>query len=102
MSIETSAAGVLFIVVMMGLVTLATRWGGVFVMSFIPISYRVKQFIHAMSGSVLVAIIAPMAVEGDHGARLALVCTAIVMLTTRKTLLAITAGVITAALFRQF
>lgn len=34
-------------------------FGGVFVMSFVPINYRVQQFISAMSGSVLVALLAP-------------------------------------------
>ncbi len=102
MNIETSSIGVLVIVLTMALVTLATRWGGVYVMSFVPISFRVKQFTHAMSGSVLVAIIAPMTVEGDHGARLALVCTGVVMLLIRRPLLAIASGILAAGLSRAF
>lgn len=101
MSIETAGMGSLAVVLSMALVTLATRWGGVFVMSFVPISYRVKQFINAMSGSVLVALITPMAVAGDNGARLALLTSAIMMLTIKKPLPAIAAGVLAAALFRQ-
>ncbi|GAA0681925.1 AzlD domain-containing protein [Marinobacterium maritimum] len=101
MSIETAGMGPMVIILAMALVTLATRWGGVYVMSFVPISYRVKQFINAMSGSVLVALITPMAVAGDNGARLALLATAIMMLLTRKPLPAIAAGVLAAALFRQ-
>ena len=50
----------LTVVLVMALVTLATRWGGVFVMAFVPISDRARQFITAMSGSVLVAIVAPI------------------------------------------
>ena len=102
MSIETNNVGVLIIVLAMALVTLATRWGGVYVMSFVPISSRVKQFIHAMSGSVLVAIIAPMAVEGDHGARLALLSTTIVMLLIKRPLPAIAAGILAAGVSRAF
>ncbi|MBS99505.1 MAG: AzlD domain-containing protein [Oceanospirillaceae bacterium] len=101
MSIETSGLGALIIVLAMALVTLATRWGGIYVMSFVPISYRVKQFIQAMSGSVLVAIIVPMAVNGDSGARLALLATAVTMLLLKKPLPAITAGIAVAALVRQ-
>ena len=86
----------------MAVVTLATRWGGVFVMSFVPINYRVQQFITAMSGSVLVAVLAPMAVKGDNGARWALLITAIVMLIVKKPLPAIAAGILAAALARQF
>ncbi|MEE4677586.1 AzlD domain-containing protein [Pseudomonas alliivorans] len=101
MSIEISGFGTLYIILIMAIVTLATRWGGVFVMSFVPINYRVQQFISAMSGSVLVAVLTPMAITGDNGARLALLTTAIVMLTLRKSLPAIAAGILMAALFRR-
>lgn len=100
MSIEISGFGTLYIILIMAIVTLATRWSGVFVMSFVPINYRVQQFISAMSGSVLVAVLTPMAITGDNGARLALLTTAIVMLTLRKSLPAIAAGILMAALFR--
>jgi len=102
MNIETAGLGTLALILAMAAVTLATRWGGVFVMSFIPVGYRVKQFINAMSGSVLVALLAPMAVDGDNGARLALLTTAVVMLLFKKPLPAIAAGILAAALFRQF
>ncbi|MEH6629097.1 MAG: AzlD domain-containing protein [Motiliproteus sp.] len=101
MSIETTGLGALIIVLIMAAVTLATRWGGVFVMSFVPINYRVQQFISAMSGSVLVALLTPLAINGDNGARLALLTTAITMLLLKKPLPAIAAGIIAAALFRQ-
>ncbi|MDH1263329.1 MULTISPECIES: AzlD family protein [unclassified Pseudomonas] len=100
MSIESAGAGALVLVLIMALVTLATRWGGVYIMSFVPIGYRVKQFIGAMSGSVLVALLAPMAWEGDNAARLALLTTAVTMLLVKKPLPAIAAGVLAAALFR--
>lgn len=102
MNIETAGFGALLIVLIMAIVTLATRLGGVFVMSFVPISYRVQQFINAMSGSVLVALLAPLALDGDNGARLALLATAITMLLVKKPLPAIAAGILTAALVRQF
>lgn len=101
MSIETTAMGTVLIILVMAVVTLATRWGGMFVMQFIPISRRVRNFISAMSGSVLVAVIAPSALNGDIGARLALLTTAILMLTIRKPLPAIAAGIVVAAISRQ-
>lgn len=101
MNIETTGSGTLIIVFVMAGVTLATRWGGVFIMSFVPINRRVQLFISAMSGSVLVALLAPLAVAGDNGARLALLTTAIVMLLINKPLPAIAAGIVAAALFRQ-
>ncbi len=101
MSIETAGWGTLVLVLAMMIVTLATRWGGVFVMSLVPVGHRVKRFIDGMSGSVLVALLAPMAVAGDNGARAALLVTAVFMLLTRKPLLAITGGILAAALVRQ-
>ncbi|OAI86317.1 AzlD family protein [Pseudomonas putida] len=101
MTIETTGHGPLILVLIMAVVTLATRWGGVFVMSFVPINYRVQQFIGAMSGSVLVAVLTPLAVNGDNGARLALASTAVVMLLVKKPLPAIAAGIAAAAVFRN-
>ena len=54
-----------------------------------------------MSCSVLVAILAPMAVQGDNAARLALVATAVTMLLLKKPLPAIAVGILTAAILRQ-
>ncbi|HDZ54959.1 MAG TPA: AzlD domain-containing protein [Pseudomonas xinjiangensis] len=102
MSIGTAGFGSLIIILIMAAVTLITRWGGVFVMSFVPISVRVQQFINAMSGSVLVALLAPLALEGDNGARLALATTAFTMLLLKRPLPAIAAGIVAAAIFRQF
>lgn len=101
MSIDTTGPGLALIILAMALVTLATRWGGVFIMSFIPLGYRVRLFIQAMSGSVLVAIITPMAFEGDLAARMALAVTALVVLLLKNQLLAIAAGMLTAAMLRQ-
>ncbi len=99
---ETAGLGAMFVIGAIFLVTLATRLGGVFIMSFIPISYRVKQFIQAMSGSVLVAILTPLAFTGDIGAKLALLSTAVVMLILKQPLPAITLGIAVAALYRHF
>ncbi len=101
MNLETAGLSAFIIVLIMTAVTLATRWGGVLVMSLVPLSYRVQQFISAMSGSVLVALLTPLAINGDNGARLALLTTAITMLLLKKPLPAIAAGIIAAALFRQ-
>ncbi len=101
MNVETAGWGLWIVLLVMAVVTLATRWGGVFVMSFIPISYRVKQFIGAMSGSVLVALLAPMALDGDWGARLALLTTFVTMLLLKKPLPSIAAGILAAAFYRM-
>lgn len=100
MNLPLTPATALLAILVMALVTYLTRVGGVMVMSWVPIGPRVERFINAMAGSVLVAVILPLAVQGDWGARLALVATLLVMLITYKPLLAITAGMATAALWR--
>lgn len=88
------------VIVLMALVTLVTRVGGLVIMSRVPIGPRVERFINGMAGSVLVAVLVPNAVQGDWGARLALLMSLAVMLVLRRPLVAITAGVATAALWR--
>ncbi|MGP9832991.1 MULTISPECIES: AzlD family protein [Marinobacter] len=100
MVIETTTLGVLALIAIMAVVTLVTRFGGVFIMSFLRISPRVESFINTMASSVLIAIIVPMAVAGDLGALAALVTTGVAMLAIRKPLPAITLGLLAAALVR--
>ena len=102
MTIETTGMGPLMIVIVMALVTLATRWGGVYVMSFISFNNKIKVFIQGMSGSVLVAILAPVALTGDKGSQMALLTTAMMMLVFSRPLLAITFGIVVSALVRYF
>ena len=100
MTIETTSAGVLALIAIMTVVTLVTRFGGVFLMSFVRINPRVESFINTMASSVLIAIIVPMAVDGDLGALAALVATGVTMLATRKPLPSITVGLFAVALVR--
>lgn len=102
MTIETTVAGTLVLIAIMTVVTLITRFGGIFLMSFVTINPRVEGFINAMASSVLIAILTPLAVEGDIGARLALGTTAALMLAFRKPLPAIAAGILAAAAGRYF
>ena len=101
MSIATTEWGTFYLIVLMAIVTLITRWGGVYVMAFIPIRLGVRRFIEAMSGSVLIALLAPMAVTGDLASQAALAITAISMLLIKKPLVAISLGVLSTALIRQ-
>ena len=100
MTIETTTLGVLALITIMTVVTLITRFGGVFVMSFVRINPRVESFINTMASSVLIAIIVPMAVSGDLGALAALLVTAGAMLLLHKPLPAITLGLVAAAAVR--
>ncbi|PPI85811.1 branched-chain amino acid transporter [Marinobacter maroccanus] len=100
MTVETTTAGILFLIAVMTAVTLVTRFGGAFVMSFVKINPRIESFINTMASSVLIAIIVPMAVTGDAGALAALITTAVTMLVLRKPLPAIAAGIAAAGVVR--
>lgn len=100
MTIETTTAGILFLILVMTAVTLVTRFGGVVIMSFFKINPRIESFINAMASSVLIAIIVPMAVAGDAGAMAALATTTVTMLALRKPLPAIAAGIAAAGAVR--
>ena len=90
------------VIVIMALVTLATRWGGVFIMSYIPLSDRVQRFIQAMSASVFIALIAPIMLETDMAGRLALITTFVLMLALKMPIVAMSLGILVAAISRQF
>lgn len=100
MTVETTTAGILALIAVITLVTVATRFGGVFLMSFVRINPRIEGFINTMASSVLIAIIVPMAFSGDAGSLAALVVTAVIMLATRKPLPAIAAGIAAAGFVR--
>lgn len=73
----------------MGIVTYMTRAGGVFAMSFVPITPRVRSFLRHMGSSVILAIVVGGAVNGDIVAKLALVASLAVMVATRNAYVAI-------------
>lgn len=102
MDLSHTASATYIVIAAMTLVTLVTRYGGVFIMSFVPLNRRVEGFINGMSGSVLVALIVPMAVEGDTAARLALLTSLIMVLWLKKPLPAIAAGLLVTAAWRYF
>ncbi|MGI3130637.1 AzlD family protein [Halopseudomonas pachastrellae] len=97
MSIDSSGGGAVLLIGLMMAIALATRLGGVFILSVTPISHRMKRFIDSMSSSVLIALVAPLLITGDMGTRLALLVAATLMLIARNSLLSIAGGVITAA-----
>lgn len=100
--IQATSLGILFTIGAMALVTLLTRIGSLPLMALIPFGPKTQLFIKYMAGSVLVAILVPLAVQGDLAARIALAVTAFLMLLLKKPLLAIGLGILAAALTRHF
>jgi uncharacterized membrane protein len=83
-----------------GLVTYATRIGGIVIMARIPVSARIEAFLRYLSGSVLVAVVVPPVIATGPAAWLAVAATLAAMLKTRHALLSLVVGMATAATFR--
>ena len=84
------------------LITYATRLSGLILMDFFPLTKRMERALDAMTGSVFVAFVVPAFFQGDLGVKMATAAALVVMFTTRKILLALTAGVFIAVAIRAF
>ena len=83
-----------------GLVTYATRIGGILIMARIPVSPRIEAFLRYLSGSVLVAVVVPPVIATGPAAWLAVAVSLTAMLKTRHALLSLVLGMATAAAYR--
>lgn len=90
----------LLAILAMGLVTYATRIGGILVMARIPVTARMEAFLRYLSGSVLVAVVVPPVIQTGPAAWLAVAAALATMLKSRHTLLSLVVGMATAAAYR--
>lgn len=90
----------LIVVLVLALVTYGTRIGGFWIMRFMPVTPAMEAFLRYLSGSVLVAILAPAVIEGAIPAMAAALAAALVMIAVRNMLAAMAVGVTAAALLR--
>ncbi len=89
------------VIIAMALVTYGTRAAGLVIMSRVRITKRVEAFLVALSGSVLVALIVPVTLEGDWGTKAAVVCAIVFAAITRQTSLAMVVGIAAAVGLRS-
>jgi uncharacterized membrane protein len=87
-------------VLAIGLVTYATRIGGILIMTRIPVSPRVEAFLRYLSGSVLVALVVPPVIHTGPAAWLGVAVSLAAMLRTRRALLSLVLGMASAAGYR--
>ena len=85
----------------MALVTYACRASGVVLMSRIRITPRVERALRALPGSIVVATILPLGLDGGPAAMLALGITVLAMSLARIELVAIVTGLAAVALLRS-
>jgi uncharacterized membrane protein len=96
--IEQSAA--IAAVLLLTVVTVATRFSGVWIMSFVEITPRIEAFLKYLAVSVLISIVVPATLNASPRIWLAVGAAAIIMLVTRSALGAMLAGVAVAAAAR--
>jgi uncharacterized membrane protein len=87
---------------LLALVTLATRLGGVWIMSFVALTPRIQAFLKCMATSVFIAIVVPAAANGSPRIGLAVGAAALAMVTTRSALGAMLIGAGVAAAAKSF
>lgn len=90
----------LLVILAMALLTFATRIGGFWIMRFMRVTPALEAFLRYLSGSVLVAILAPAVLAGGAAALLATAVAVAIAARTRNVLLAMTGGVSAAAILR--
>jgi len=102
MNADLGTSGVWIAIAPMAVVTYAIRAGGFWLMGYVPLTQRVRSILNALPGSVIAAIIVPLAVRGGTAATAAVVTALVVMAFRRNDLLAVICGIGAAVLVRGF
>jgi uncharacterized membrane protein len=89
-------------VVLLAVVTMATRVGGVWIMSYVAITPRIEAFLKYMSLSVLISIVVATSWTAGPRIWLGVGTAALVMVATRSAVGAMLAGTALAAFARSF
>lgn len=97
---EPGQLGVMAAIAAMALATYLTRTSGFWMMAHVPLTPRLRRMLEALPGSVVVAIIVPIAVKNGLTAIAAVAAAAGIMVVWRNEFLALAAGVAVAALMR--
>jgi len=89
-------------VILLALLTLATRLAGVGIMSYVTITPRIEAFLKYMASGVLIAIVVPNTLAASPRIWIAVAAAGIVMVATRSALTAMLIGTTLAAAGRWF
>lgn len=88
--------------VCMAFATWLCRAGGVWLMTHVPITPRVRRGLAALPGSIMISTVLPIAMKTGPAAIAALIAAILVMLKFRKEVLALGAGLATVSILRAF
>ncbi|MBR1156699.1 AzlD family protein [Bradyrhizobium sp. JYMT SZCCT0428] len=88
-------------VLLLTLITMATRVGGVWIMSYVKITPRIEAFLKYMAVSVLIAIVVPTTLAAAPRIWMAVAAAAVVAAVTRSALSAMLVGAAVAAVVKN-
>jgi uncharacterized membrane protein len=91
---------ILVAIAVMGLVTVALRLSGFWLMGFVTVTPRVRRMLDALPGSIIAACVLPVVVNGGIVAALAVIAAMVTMWLARNDFAAVIAGMGVAALAR--
>lgn len=100
MAAELIRTDVMIAIAVMGLVTVALRTSGFWLMGYVPVTPRVKRMLDALPGSIIVATVLPAVAQGGLVAALAVISAMVSMWLTRSDFVAVITGMGIAALGR--
>jgi uncharacterized membrane protein len=89
-------------VLLLTAVTVATRFSGVWIMSFVEITPRIEAFLKYLAVSVLISIVVPATLNASPRIWLAVAAAAVTMVVTSSAVGAMLAGAAVAAAARGF
>ena len=92
-----SDATAIIAVLLLTLVTVATRLSGVWIMSYVRITPRIEAFLKYMAAGVLIAIVVPNTLAASPRIWIAVLAAAVAMIATRSALAAMLIGTALAA-----
>jgi uncharacterized membrane protein len=88
-------------IAVMAAVTLVIRVGGFWMMGRVPLTARVQRMLEALPGSIVAAVVLPIAVKSGTPAVLAVAAALAAMIAWRNTLLGVILGVAITVLARR-
>ncbi len=87
-------------IVAMGFATVLMRTSGFWLMAHVTLTPRIRRMLEALPGSIVVAMVLPIVVKGGPVAVLGVTVAAALMALRGNQILAVTSGVVAAALAR--
>lgn len=88
-------------IAVMAVVTFLIRAGGFWMMGHVRVTPRVRRMLEALPGSIVAAVVLPIAAKSGSAAVLAVAFAVVAMIVWRNTLLGVILGVAVAALARR-